>query len=155
MTDWQVRETEQGRLALYQADALVADPVTVVLAFPFTAPREGISIVDEYSKELVWLDTLSELDDSSQAVVQAYLARREYRPRILRITSVSTYNTPSMWTIETDQGSCRFELPSDESIRRLEGTRLVLTHANGMQFIIDDFMSMDRRSRQILARFMA
>jgi hypothetical protein len=32
---------------------------------------------------------------------------------------------------------------------------LVLTHANGMQFIIEDMFALDARSRQILARFMA
>ncbi|WP_370262518.1 DUF1854 domain-containing protein [Limnobacter sp.] len=155
MTEWQLKETETGQLALYKSGELVAQPVSAVLAFPFTAPQEGISIVDEYSKELLWLDSLEPLCAESQAVLKAYLRRREYRPTIERITSVSTYNTPSMWTVETDQGPCRFELPSDESIRRLEGTRLVLTHANGMQFLIPDFMAMDRRSRQILARFMA
>jgi hypothetical protein len=46
-------------------------------------------------------------------------------------------------------------LPSDESIRRLGGQRLVLTHANGMQFIVENLFALDKRSRQILARFMA
>jgi hypothetical protein len=126
-----------------------------VLAFPFSAPGESISIVDEYSKELAWLDRLDQLDADSQAVVKDYLAVREFRPTVRRITSVSTYSTPSIWTLETDKGPCKFELPTDESIRRLGGSRLVLTHANGMQFIIEDMFALDTRSRQILARFMA
>jgi hypothetical protein len=126
-----------------------------VLAFPFSAPDESISIVDEYSKELAWLDRLDQLDADSQAVVKNYLAVREFRPTVLQITSVSTYSTPSIWTLETDKGPCKFELPTDESIRRLGGSRLVLTHANGMQFIIEDMFALDARSRQILARFMA
>jgi hypothetical protein len=133
----------------------VADQVMPVLAFPFSAPDESISIVDEYSKELAWLDRLDQLDADSQAVVKNYLAVREFRPTVLQITSVSTYSTPSIWTLETDKGPCKFELPTDESIRRLGGSRLVLTHANGMQFIIEDMFALDARSRQILARFMA
>ena len=133
----------------------MADQVMPVLAFPFSAPDESISIVDEYSKELAWLDRLDQLDADSQAVVKNYLAVREFRPTVLQITSVSTYSTPSIWTLETDKGPCKFELPTDESIRRLGGSRLVLTHANGMQFIIEDMFALDARSRQILARFMA
>jgi len=155
MNNWRLLESTQGKLALYQGDTLVADQVMPVLAFPFSAPDESISIVDEYSKELAWLDRLDQLDADSQAVVKDYLAVREFRPTVFRITSVSTYSTPSIWTLETDKGPCKFELPSDESIRRLGGSRLVLTHANGMQFIIEDLFALDSRSRQILARFMA
>lgn len=155
MTDWQLRESTQGKLALFKGDTLVADPVMPVLAFPFSAPQESISIVDEYSREMAWLDRVEQLDGPSQAVLKDYLAVREYRPVVSRITSVSTYSTPSVWTLETDKGPCKFELPTDESIRRLGGSRLVLTHANGMQFIIEDTFALDARSRQILARFMA
>ena len=155
MTEWQLRESTQGKLALFKGDTLVADPVMPVLAFPFSAPDESISIVDEYSREMAWLDRVDQLDAASQLVLKDYLAVREYRPVVLRITSVSTYSTPSVWTLETDKGPCKFELPTDESIRRLGGSRLVLTHANGMQFIIEDMFALDVRSRQILARFMA
>lgn len=155
MNDWRLLESVHGKLALYKGDVLVADQVMPVLAFPFSAPEESISIVDAYSRELAWLDRLDELDIDSQARVKEYLSVREYRPMVLRITSVSTYATPSVWTMETDKGPCKFELPSDESIRRLGGNRLVLTHANGMQFIIEDLFALDARSRQILARFMA
>ena len=44
MTDWQLRESTQGKLALFKGDTLVADPVMPVLAFPFSAPEESISI---------------------------------------------------------------------------------------------------------------
>ncbi|HEX4856251.1 MAG TPA: DUF1854 domain-containing protein [Limnobacter sp.] len=154
-TDWTLRVSSQGKLALFKNGELLADPVMPVLAFPFSAPNESISIVDEYSREMLWLDSLDELDEQSQAAVKDYLAVREFRPVVKRITSVSTYSTPSVWTLETDRGSCKFELPTDESIRRLGGSRLVLTHANGMQFIIEDMLALDTRSRQILARFMA
>jgi hypothetical protein len=155
MIEWRLLESTQGKLALYKGDVLVADQVMPVLAFPFSAPTESISIVDEYSKEMAWIENLDDLDTESQNAVNAYLAVREFRPTVLRITSVSTYSTPSVWTLETDRGACKFELPSDESIRRLGGNRLVLTHANGMQFIIKDLFALDARSRQILARFMA
>lgn len=155
MSEWRLLESTQGKLALYKGETLVADKVMPVLAFPFSAPDESVSIVDEYSKELAWLDRLDELDSDSRAVIKDYLAVREFRPIVSRITSVSTYSTPSIWTLETDKGPCKFELPSDESIRRLGGNRLVLTHANGMQFIVEDLFALDARSRQILARFMA
>jgi len=82
MTDWRLRESTQGKLALYKGNQLVADQVMPVLAFPFSAPDESISIVDEYSKELAWLDRLDQLDADSQAVVKNYLAVREFRPTV-------------------------------------------------------------------------
>lgn len=155
MSEWRLCELTHGKLALYKGDTLVVNGVMPVLAFPFSAPDENISIVDEYSREVAWLNRLDELDAQSQAVVKNYLEVREFRPRVHRITSVSTYSTPSVWTLETDKGPCKFELPTDESIRRLGGRRLVLTHANGMQFVVEDLFALDAKSRQILARFMA
>jgi hypothetical protein len=150
-----VVDTPEGELALHQADGQWLQPVHVVLAFPLSCPQQGLAIVDEYSKEQLWLDTLGELDADSQAVVQAYLQRRDYRPRITRIVGVNSFATPSVWQVETDHGPCKFELPGEESIRRLSGQRLVLNHANGMQFLIEDLSALDKRSRQLLARFMA
>ncbi|MCQ8895877.1 DUF1854 domain-containing protein [Limnobacter humi] len=150
-----VVESDDGMLALLDGEQVVAKPIHPVLAFPFSNPRNDISLVDEYSKELLWLDSLDDLDAQSRCVVEAHLARREYRPVIHKITSVNTYSTPSVWNLDTDRGPCKFELPSEESIRRLGGQRLVLTHANGMQFIIENMAELDARSRQILARFMA
>lgn len=150
-----IRESEDGQLALYDGAELVAKPVSAILAFPFSSPDEGISIVDEYTKELLWLDKLSQLEPQSQQVVAAFLVRREYRPVIQKITSVNTYATPSVWSVVTDRGNTKFELPTEESIRRLGGQRLVLTHANGMQYLIENMATLDARSRQILARFMA
>lgn len=155
MINHRIVETDNGQLALYQGSELVAQPVTPVLAFPFSSPTESISIVDEYSKEMLWLDHLGQLEESSRKVIQKYLNRREFRPQIQRIVSVNTYATPSVWNIQTDLGPYKFELPSEESIRRLGGQRLVLSHANGMQFMIDNMRELDAKSRQILARFMA
>jgi Domain of unknown function (DUF1854) len=155
MIEWRLRESAQGKLALYKGHNLVAERVTPVLAFPFSAPTESISIVDEFGKEMAWVDRLEDLDADSQNTVNKYLAVREFRPIVLQITSVSTYSTPSIWMLETDKGPCKFELPSDESIRRLGGNSLVLTHANGMQFIVENLFALNSRSRQILARFMA
>ena len=150
-----VVETIQGELALQQADGQWVQPVHVVLAFPLSCPQQGLAIVDEYSKEQLCLDTLGELDAASHAVLEAYLQRRDYRPRITRIVRVNSFATPSIWQVDTDHGPCKFELPGEESIRRLGGQRLVLNHANGMQFLIEDLSALDKRSRQLLARFMA
>jgi hypothetical protein len=155
MNEWHIRKSLEGKLSLYNGESLVADEVMPVLSFPFSAPEESISIIDIYGKELAWLNRLDELDKESCDLVKNYLTVREYRPTILQITSVSSYSTPSIWTLRTDKGLCNFELSTEENIRRLGDGRLVLTHANGMQFIVHDMFNLDSKSRQILARFMA
>ena len=150
-----VVQRPDGSLALIRDGQLLVSPVFPVLAFPFSSPGEGIALVDEYGKEYCWLDHVEQLDPESAHLLVQHIAIREFRPVINRIVGVSSYATPSNWTVQTNRGASKFELPSEESIRRLGGGRLVLTHSNGMQYLIQDLFKLDARSRQILARFMA
>ena len=147
-------QEDNGQLTLLKSNGERITPVVPVLAFPFTAPDEDISLVDEHGKEVMCVKALNEFDATSAALLCEHIKRREFRPGIEAILSVSTFSTPSVWQVRTQEGFCEFELRSEESIRVLEKGRLVLTHGNGMQFLIEDVNRLDKKSRQILARFM-
>lgn len=135
-------------------EGLVVNPVS---AFPFSAPGEEMALMDEHGKERLWIQDskqLETLDADSRRVLGEFMSIREFRPIILRIESVSTYNTPSEWKIRTQQGVCDFVLKNEESIRRLPRGELLLTHSNGMQFVIPKLSGLDAHSRKLLARFM-
>ena len=93
--------------------------------------------------------------EPAQGLIREELARREFHPAIERIVAVSTFSTPSRWTVQTDRGELEFMLKSEEDIRRLgqEG-RLLITSSDNLQLFISDRWALDRPSRRLLERFL-
>jgi hypothetical protein len=128
--------------------------VVPVRAFPIAAPQEGIALVSGDGHELAWIERLAELPADLRALIEDELASREFMPEIGRILSVSSFATPSTWQVATDRGDASFVLRGEEDIRRLSGNTLLIADSHGIQFLIRDFMSLDRHSRRILDRFL-
>ena len=142
------------RLCWRDAQGQLHTDVSVVRAFPISAPDGGVAILSAQGHELAWLDDLSALPASQRDWIQQLLAVREFAPRISRIDGVSTFATPSQWTVETDRGRTVMVLKSEEDIRRLDAERLLITDAHGMHFRIDSTSQLDAHSRKILSRFL-
>ena len=143
-----------GRLVFTAADGEVYQGVLPVRAFPISAADEGLSIVAANGQELAWIDQLSDLPDDSRAMVEHELASREFMPEIKRIRHVSSYSTPSNWTVTTDRGDAIFTLKGEEDIRRLAGASLLIADNHGVHFVIRDLHALDKVSRKILDRFL-
>ena len=94
-----------GRLVLVDPQGVRHDGVLPVRAFPLAAPDEGLSLVGGDGRELAWIDRLSALPAAQRALVEEELAGREFMPVIERLLSVSTFSTPSTWTVDTDRGA--------------------------------------------------
>lgn len=142
-----------GRLLLAGPDA-TAEPVTPVRAFPLAAPSEGISLVGADDHERRWIVHLDDLDAPSRALVQAELDARELIPEIRRIVAVSTFSTPSTWTVETDRGATTLLLKAEDDLRRLPDNGLLVGSGEGLHFLIRDRNALDRDSRKFLDRFL-
>ena len=149
---WSLRRDAHGRLQLITADQQVREEVTPVRAFPLAAPDEGLSLVGADGHELAWIERLSALDAATQSLIHEALAPRELMPRIQRIAAVSTFATPSTWTVETDRGTTQLVLKAEEDIRRLGQGRLLILDSRGIQFIVPDQGALDRSSRRLLNR---
>jgi Domain of unknown function (DUF1854) len=141
---WMLR-TEDG-----QAHARV----TVVRPFPITAPGESASILSQDGRELIWIDRLADLPGPAQETLIEALTQREFMPEILRLVSVSSTATPSVWHIETDRGTTELVLKGEEDIRRLSTHTLIISDAHGVQYLIRHLPSLDRMTRKLLDRFM-
>ena len=128
--------------------------VVPVRAFPIAAPDEGVSLVGTEGHELVWIDSLSALPVAVRSLLIEELAAREFVPEILRLKAVSTFSTPSVWTVETDRGDTDFVLKTEEDIRRLGRTGLLIAGGAGVQFSVRDMTALDRGSRRLLERFL-
>lgn len=144
-----------GRLVLTLPDGTAHEGVTPVRAFPIAAPSEGLSLIGADGHELLWVDRLDQLPEAARRLIDEELAVREFVPTISQIASVSSFSTPSTWTVETDKGPAQFVLKAEEDIRRLGGrTRLLIAAGDGMQFRVPDTTVLDKQSRRLLERFL-
>lgn len=154
MTMFQLERNSFGRLVLTQADGTVHEGVVPVRAFPLAAPEEGISMVGTEGRELAWVPHLDALAPATRALIEQELAGREFVPTVQRIEAVSSFATPSTWSVATDRGATRFVLKGEEDIRRLPDGSLLIASAEGITFRIADRRALDRKSRAMLERFL-
>jgi hypothetical protein len=143
-----------GRLVLTLPDGTVHEGVVPVRAFPLAAPAEGVSLVSTEGRELAWVPALGALPHEAHALIEEELAGREFVPTVQRIASVSSFSTPSTWSVTTDRGPARFVLKGEEDIRRLGDGALLIASAEGINFRIADRLALDRQSRALLERFL-
>lgn len=152
--DFTLSRNAFGRLVLTDADGIAHEGVMPVRAFPIAAPDDGLALVSMEGRELVWLDSLDVLPAAMRTLLREELAAREFMPEVQRILGVSTYATPSTWTVETNRGETSFVLRGEEDIRRLGGQTLLISDSHGIQFLIRDAAKLDKPSRKILDRFL-
>ena len=152
--DFQLKRQLSGRLQFIDAYGQKHEDAMPVRAFPLAAPDEGISLVSTEGHELVWIERLAALPADVAALLKEELALRDFVPQIRRLVSVSSFGTPSLWTVETDRGDTSFVLKGEEDIRRLKGSALLIASSEGVQYGIADMMALDRPSRRLLERFL-
>jgi len=143
-----------GKLVLTLADGTSHEGVVPVRAFPISAADDGVGMMSTDGRELVWIPRLDGLPASTRELIEAELAGREFMPEIRKILGVSTYATPSVWTVQTDRGRTDLVLRGEEDIRRLAGNTLLISDSHGIHYLIRDLLALDKPSRKILDRFL-
>ncbi len=143
-----------GRLVVRLADGTTHAGAQAVRAFPISAPDEGISLVDADGHELAWIREPARLPEATRALLADALAMREFMPEIRGIRAVSGFVTPCTWEVLTDRGETRFVLPSEDAIRRLSRSTLLIGDHHGIHYLVRDIGALDRTSRRLLDRFL-
>lgn len=143
-----------GVLRITDPAGTVHHPVTPVRAFPLAAPDEGLSLVGPSGQELAWVDRLTDLPAALREPITQALAALEFVPVISALQAVSSFATPSTWTVDTDRGPTDFVLKAEEDIRRLGPSMLLIATAHGVQFLIRDMGKLPAESRRLLERFL-
>ena len=151
---FQLQRQPTGQLVLIDAEGRAHVGVVPVRAFPLAAPDEGISLVSTEGHELAWIEQLQALPAVMRTLLQEELALRDFVPEISHLKSVSTFGTPSVWTVETDRGETSFILKGEEDIRRLGRNALLIAGSEGVQYSVRDMTALDRASRRLLERFL-
>ncbi len=143
-----------GRLVLRDADGAEHVGVLPVRAFPLSDPGGAISLVGSDGRERLWIASPADLPAPARALLEEELARREFAPVIAQLVEVSTFATPSTWTVRTDRGDTQLVLKGEEDIRRLGGSALLVTDSHGVGYRIPDPRALDKRSKRLLERFL-
>jgi len=130
------------------------DQVRIIRAFPISDPENGFSIVNQDGHELVWFESFDQLSEDNQRIAHASLEQIEFIPVISKITDLNTYALPSIWDIETDRGVTKLKLKTEQDIRRVSSEALLITDANGIQYLIKNRKTLDKFSKKVLDRFM-
>ena len=151
---FQLKRQASGRLQFISAQGEVHHGVTPIRAFPLAAPEQGVSLVSAQGNELVWIEQLADLPTAVRLLLIEELALRDFVPQVTRLLSVSSFGTPSVWTVQTDRGPTTFVLRGEEDIRRLPGSALLIAAGDGVQYGIADMAALDKASRRLLERFL-
>ena len=155
MTPFSLQRDAHGRLVLRTADGAEHAGVQPVRVFPLSDPDGAVSLVGADGRERLWIARLADAPAEARALLAEELARRDFAPVIEQIVEVSTFSTPSTWTVVTDRGRTTLVLKGEEDIRRLgEAGALLVTDSHGIGYRIRDARALDRRSRRILERFL-
>jgi hypothetical protein len=152
--DFTLSRDAYGRLSLTDAAGNLHENVAPVRAFPIQAPDKGISLVDSDGKEVGWIDSLDQLSAGNADLVREELQGREFMPEIARIVAVSSFATPSTWSVETNRGQADFVLRGEEDIRRIGSDTLLISDTHGIHFLIRNQYELDRHSKKLLDRFL-
>ncbi len=143
-----------GQLCLQIEGGEFYEQVLPVKAFPISLPEECIAIVDRDGHELVWLDNFNQVSTDNQIIIKEELANREFMPVLTRIFEVSSFATPSTWTVETSRGATQFVLKGEEDIRRISKDTYLISDNHGVQYLIENIQLLDKHSRRLLDRFL-
>ena len=154
MKNFTLSKNTFGQLCLRTEDGQFYEQVLPVKAFPISLPGECIALVDRDGHELVWLENLNQISADNQAIIKEELANREFMPVLTRISEVSSFATPSTWTVETNRGATQFVLKGEENIRRISKDTYLISDNHGVQYLIDNIQLLDKHSRRLLDRFL-
>jgi hypothetical protein len=154
MNPFDLQRDAFGRWVVVMPNGTRQAPVTALRAYPVSAPDEGVALMDADGHEIFWIEALALLAEPLRSQVVQALNEREFLPEILQLTAVSSFATPTTWSVQTDRGATQFLLKGEEDIRRLTGSVLLINDANGVQFMIRDLAAMDKHSRKLLDRFL-
>ncbi|MEG6613669.1 DUF1854 domain-containing protein [Pseudoclostridium thermosuccinogenes] len=147
--------TDGGFLSLTTKDGRKYPRVDLYRAFPFTKPREYISVREPESKEIgvkaKEIGVIRCLDDFPENIaklIEEQLDRRYFSPVIIKINNIKEEFGYYYWDVLTDVGTCRFTVRGGHNIVPIgeDSGRILIIDVDGNRFEIKDYASLDKKS---------
>ncbi|HEY0983558.1 cyanophycin metabolism-associated DUF1854 family protein [Schlesneria sp.] len=141
-----------GRLTLTLDDGRTYAGIDPLRCFPLTDPEKLIALLDSEGHEILTLPDLDALSPQSRDVLKAELAARDFVPVIQRVISTTNPSPPCHWVVDTDRGRTRFQLESEDDVRKLGTHRVIVADSHGIRYSIPDVRRLDSHSQRIVQR---
>lgn len=141
-------EDDLGRLILRRPGQEDVTDVRLRRAFPWSSPDRFISIRNSEGKELLLVEELTSLAVPLRALIERWLDRHSFIPRIRRVVSVDTRFGYQQWEVETDRGPAQFRVQEREDIRFLPDGRFSIKDADGNIYELPALDRLDDPSRR-------
>lgn len=154
MAAFTLERDTRGHLVLIDEQGERYPDAAPVRAFPLSDPLHAISICDKDGREIVYLDSLDDLEPATRSIIEAALGQREFVPVILRILTTPPRTEPALWQVETDRGVTSFEVESEDSIYRRDPRQVSIVDVRGIRYLIPDTRKLDQKSQRVLERFL-
>ena len=147
----QVSLNDAGELVLQAAGG--PQKVRAHRSFPWTSPDKFVVLredVQEDAKELATIEDLNDLPAETRRVIEAWLERHTFIPRITRVEEVKAGNTAMLDRLETDRGPRRIKVMEREDMRPLADGRTLIRDASGVVYELPPIATLDRESQEQL-----
>jgi hypothetical protein len=122
----------------------------VAKAFPRSNPDHFVGLLGEDGHEICLIDDPGTLDRSSQEVLDDALKDAYFIPRIREILSMTPRGTGGVWTVVSEDGELVFRTQDREALDGSEPPSITVTDENGRRYLIEDYWTMDRDSRNTI-----
>jgi Domain of unknown function (DUF1854) len=142
-----------GRLTFEDDAGSVHVGVEPVRAFPLSEPQRDISLLDHEGREVLHVPQIGQLPADFRAFLEEELGRRHFLPTIRRIHAIEGITEPTTWDVDTDRGRTKFRLRSEEDVRRVVGSRVIIVDDHGVRYLIADYTTFDATSRRLLEQY--
>ena len=151
--EWQLRRRSDARLVLTRKDDKgggYETPVQVVCCFPWSRPQEYVSIRDDDGRELLLIESLTELEESQSRLVEDELAFRNFLTRITRIHAITRQMELYHWSVATSAGARSFLTRKHERPRHLDNGEAIIKDVYNDIYHIPKPKGLDAKSLRLL-----
>ncbi|MDI6617111.1 MAG: DUF1854 domain-containing protein [Clostridiales bacterium] len=138
--------TPGGFLALKISNGESYPRVNLFRSFPFSHPKEYISVRDEEDKEIGIIRNIEDFPDDAVKLFEEEFKRRYFAPVIKKINSVKDEFGYSYWDVDTDAGICRFTVQGRYNVISLGNGRVIISDVDGNRFEIPNYRLLDEKS---------
>jgi len=119
-------------------------------AFPLTAHRGWIFLLDEEDNEIGVIDAIDALSAESREALESELELVYFSTQITRIIDVKSRHGVTTWELATERGEKTVHIKDRGDIRRLPSGQVIFADVYGMKYEIADMARMDQRSRDFI-----
>jgi hypothetical protein len=128
--------------------------VWVRQAFPWSEPRQFLSLRDDEEEEFAMVPQLGALDPASRRALERALVVAGFVFDVTRVLSVEEEVEVRHWKVETSQGPRTFQTRLDDWPRMLPPGGLLIRDVAGDLYHLADPDALDRQSLALLWAFM-